>query len=43
MTDIHPTAIVDPRAKLAAGVRVGPFTVIDGDVEVGEGTKVGTQ
>ena len=38
---IHPTAIVDPRAKLAAGVTVGPYTVIDGDVEVGEGTTIG--
>ncbi len=41
MTDVHPTAIVDPRARLAAGVRVGPYTVIDGDVEVGEGTTIG--
>jgi carbonic anhydrase/acetyltransferase-like protein (isoleucine patch superfamily) len=38
---IHPTAIVDPRARLASGVRVGPYTVIDGDVEVGEGTTIG--
>jgi UDP-N-acetylglucosamine acyltransferase len=41
MTSVHPTAIVDPRARLGAGVRVGPYTVIDGDVEVGEGTSVG--
>ncbi|MCM2327284.1 MAG: acyl-ACP--UDP-N-acetylglucosamine O-acyltransferase [Lysobacter sp.] len=41
MSAIHPTAIVDPRARLAAGVRVGPYTVIDGDVEVGEGTTIG--
>ncbi|MEO7742805.1 MAG: acyl-ACP--UDP-N-acetylglucosamine O-acyltransferase [Usitatibacter sp.] len=39
--NIHPTAIIDPRAKLAAGVSVGPYTVIDGDVEVGEGTTLG--
>ena len=42
MTAIHPTAIVDPRARLGAGVRVGPYSVIDGDVEVGEGTSIGT-
>lgn len=41
MTAIHPTAIVDPRARIAADVRVGPYTVIDGDVEIGEGTTVG--
>jgi len=41
MSEIHPTAIVDPRARLAAGVRVGPYSVIDGDVEVGEGTTIG--
>ena len=38
---IHATAIVDPRARLAAGVAVGPYSVIDGDVEVGEGTTIG--
>ena len=38
---IHPTAIIDPRAKLGAGVSVGPYTVIDGDVEIGEGTTIG--
>ena len=41
MNAIHPTALVDPRAKLAAGVRVGPYSVIDGDVEIGEGTTIG--
>ena len=38
---IHSTAIVDPRARLGAGVTVGPYTVIDGDVEIGEGTTIG--
>jgi UDP-N-acetylglucosamine acyltransferase len=38
---IHPTALVDKRARLAAGVTVGAYTVIDGDVEIGEGTTVG--
>jgi UDP-N-acetylglucosamine acyltransferase len=38
---IHPTALVDKRARLGAGVTVGPYTVIDGDVEVGEGTTIG--
>jgi UDP-N-acetylglucosamine acyltransferase len=38
---IHATAIVDPRAKLGAGVTVGAYSVIDGDVEIGAGTSVG--
>ncbi len=39
---IHPTAIVDARAELARERRrVGPYTVIDGDVEIGEGTTIG--
>lgn len=38
---IHPSAVVDPKAKIGAGVRVGPCSVIDGDVELGEGCIVG--
>ena len=38
---IHPSAIVHPRAKLAAGVSVGPYSIIGEHVEVGEGTTVG--
>jgi UDP-N-acetylglucosamine acyltransferase len=38
---IHPTAIVDPQARLADSVRVGPFAVIGPEVEIGEETDVG--
>lgn len=38
---IHPTAVIDPNAKLADGVVVGPFVVIDGNVEIGPGSEVG--
>jgi UDP-N-acetylglucosamine acyltransferase len=38
---IHPTAVIDPSAKLAADVRVGAFCLIAADVEIGEGTEVG--
>ena len=38
---IHPTALIDPRARLGAGVSVGAYSVIDGDVEIGEGTTIG--
>ncbi|MCC6608894.1 MAG: acyl-ACP--UDP-N-acetylglucosamine O-acyltransferase [Burkholderiales bacterium] len=37
---IHPTAIVHPEARLAAGVQVGPYSVIGGHVEIGEGTTI---
>jgi UDP-N-acetylglucosamine acyltransferase len=33
-------AIIDPTAKIAANVEIGPFTVIGPDVEIGEGTWV---
>lgn len=38
---IHPQAIIDPSAKLADGVSVGPFSIIGADVFVGEGTEIG--
>ncbi|MBA2690580.1 MAG: acyl-ACP--UDP-N-acetylglucosamine O-acyltransferase [Burkholderiales bacterium] len=38
---IHSTALIDPGAKLALSVEVGPYTVIGKDVEIGEGTKIG--
>jgi len=38
---IHPTAIVAPGARLAAGVSVGAYTLIGGQVEIGEGSTIG--
>lgn len=38
---IHPTAVISARAKVAGNVRVGAYTVIDDDVEIGEGTEIG--
>jgi len=38
---VHPTAIIDPKARLAASVRVGPYAVIGAEVEIGEETEVG--
>lgn len=37
MPEIHPTAVVDPRAELAEDVRVGPMCYIGPDVALGEG------
>ena len=38
---IHPQAIVDPSAKIADDVSIGPFSIIGADVEIGAGTWVG--
>jgi UDP-N-acetylglucosamine acyltransferase len=38
---IHPSAIIQPGAKLAAGVEVGPYSIIGPEVEVGEGSWIG--
>ena len=38
---IHPTAIVEAGARLAADVAVGPWTVIGEGVEIGEGSVIG--
>lgn len=39
---IHPTAIIDPNAKLAAGVSVGAYSTIGPDVVIGDGTVIGS-
>ncbi|MBE2244589.1 MAG: acyl-[acyl-carrier-protein]--UDP-N-acetylglucosamine O-acyltransferase, partial [Burkholderiaceae bacterium] len=41
MSAIHPTAIVDPRAELAASVSVGPYAIVGPHVAIGEGTTIG--
>jgi UDP-N-acetylglucosamine acyltransferase len=38
---IHPSAHVDPGARLGANVHVGPFAVIGEDVEIGDGCRIG--
>ena len=39
---IHPTAIIEDGAKIAAGVKIGPYSVIGSNVEIGEDTIVGS-
>jgi UDP-N-acetylglucosamine acyltransferase len=41
MSEIHSTALISPRAELDAGVRVGPFAVIEADVVIGAGCEIG--
>jgi UDP-3-O-[3-hydroxymyristoyl] glucosamine N-acyltransferase len=38
--EIHPTAIVAATARLAPNIRIGPYVVIEGEVEIGTGTTV---
>ncbi|MDR3460161.1 MAG: acyl-ACP--UDP-N-acetylglucosamine O-acyltransferase [Verrucomicrobiae bacterium] len=38
---IHPTAIIHPKARLGAGIQIGPYAVIDADVELGAGCILG--
>ena len=41
MTQVHPTAIVDPKAELDASVVIGPYAVIGPSVRIGAGTTIG--
>jgi len=38
---IHPTAVVDKKAKLADDVEVGPYVIIGADVEIQSATELG--
>lgn len=40
MTNIHPTALVDPGAQLGENVSVGPFSIINNDVVIGDDTTI---
>ncbi len=39
---IHPTAIVHPKAELAADVQIGPYSIIGERVQIGPGTVIGS-
>lgn len=41
MARIHPTALVDPGARLADDVEIGPYSVVGPGVAIGAGTIVG--
>lgn len=41
MASIHPTAFVDPSAKLGQSVTVGPFASVGADAVIGEDTWIG--
>ena len=37
---IHPTAIVDPAARIAESAEIGPYCIIGADVEIGPRTRL---
>jgi len=40
MPEIHASAIIDPKAKIADSARIGPFCIIGPDVDLGEGCEL---
>ena len=40
-TRVHPTAAIDPDARLGTGVQVGAYAVIGAGVEIGDGSRIG--
>jgi len=40
-THIHPTALVDPQARRGPGGQIGPYAIINADVQLGDGCTVG--
>lgn len=41
MSRIHPTALVDPAARIADGVEIGPYSIVGANVEIGANTVIG--
>lgn len=39
-TSIHPSAVVDPRAEIGQGVRIGPFCTVGPDVTLEDGVQL---
>ncbi len=37
---IHPTAIVDPSARIAETAEIGPYSIVGAEVEIGAGTRL---
>lgn len=39
-SEIHPSAVISPKAELADDVVVGPYSIIDGPVRIGAGCRI---
>jgi UDP-N-acetylglucosamine acyltransferase len=40
MSNIHPTAVIHPRANIGSGCEIGPYCVIGGHAKLGEGCRL---
>ncbi|MCA9408292.1 MAG: acyl-ACP--UDP-N-acetylglucosamine O-acyltransferase [Candidatus Omnitrophica bacterium] len=40
--NIHKTAIIHPGAKISPGVSIGPYSIIEGDVTLGDNVRIGS-
>lgn len=39
-SNIHPSAIINPKAKIGNGVKIGPFSIIGPNVVIGDNTEI---
>ncbi len=42
VNNIHPTAIVSPKAKLGSNITIGAYTIIGSEVSIGDNTEIGS-
>ena len=40
MKDIHPTAIINPKAEIGEDVKIGPYSIVGENVKIGRGTQI---
>jgi len=43
VTQIHPTALVNPQAQIGSDVVIGPYAIVEGDVVIDDSTHIGPQ
>jgi UDP-N-acetylglucosamine acyltransferase len=41
-TSVHPTAVIDPAARIGMGVSIGPYSIVEGDVDIGDRCEIGS-
>lgn len=42
MSEIHPTALISPKARIGNNVSIGSYSIIQDDVEIGDNTSIGS-